>query len=199
MIAQSPDEAVGTTILEKANVIDRNLATWTYLLPSHWAPVAANAIPQSIRNAGIYKNRCDCYNDLWVATTWNTYRDCRILVQTIILGCLQMMPFHDPNGLKSTLAMATVHHLADDICASVPFYLGNQIESIRMRYGLVEYQSIETRPVTWTHLQVAPLMGAWFLAPYLKNLQSSDLGLPKEQYIWVQSQVERILIIYFQR
>lgn len=199
MIVQPLDEAVGTSILEQACNTDRNLATWSYLLPSDWAPVAASIIPQSVREAGMYKNRCDCYTDIWTATTWNTYRDCRILVQLIILGCLRMMPFHDLNGLRSTLALSIAHRLADDICASVPYCLGNQIESIRMKPGLVQYPFAETRPVAWTHHQVAPLMGPWLLAPYLRNLQSPELGLPLEQTSWVQSQIERILTIYFQR
>lgn len=199
MIAQPPDQAVATSILAKATEIDTNLATWSYLLPPHWAPIAASIIPQSVRDAGMYNNRCDCYTDMWIATTWNTYRDCRILVQMIIIGCLSRVPFQDPNGLKVTLAMAIAHRLADDICASVPFCLGDQVESVRMKSGLVEYPFAETRPVTWTHMQIAPLMGAWFLAPYLRNLESSDIGLPSEQKAWVQSQIERILVIYFQR
>jgi hypothetical protein len=199
MIAQPPDQALATSILAKATEIDTNLAAWSYLLPPHWAPVAASIIPHSVREAGLYKNRCDCYTDMWVATTWNTYRDCRILVQMIILGCLRRLPFQDSDGLKATLALATAHRLADDICGSVPFCLGDQVESVRMKSGLVEYPFAETRPVTWAHMQVAPLMGAWFLAPYLRNLLSSDIGLPSEQHTWVQSQIERSLAIYFHR
>lgn len=199
ILSRPSDEAGGMALLEKACQIDRNLATWSYLLPPNWAPVAASLIPQSVRDAGVYNNRCDCYIDIWTASTWNTYRDCRILVQLIILGCLRMMPSHDPDGIKAAMAMNIAHRLADDICASVPFCLGNQMESVRMRPGLVEYPFAETRPLPWTHHQIAPLMGPWILAPYLRNLLSSDIGLPTAQMMWVQSQIERILVIYFQR
>ena len=94
---------------------------------------------------------------------------------------------------------ATIHQLADEICASVPYFLGSQLESVRMKSGLVEYPFAETRPVTHTHKQSAPLIGAWHIIAFLRNLQTSELGLPQEQIGWVEQQMKRILAIYFQR
>ncbi|KAJ5118974.1 hypothetical protein N7448_010682 [Penicillium atrosanguineum] len=199
MMTQPDPTAHATTILNKAAAIDNNLVSWSHRVPQHWVPVAASLIPQSVRNAGIYRNRCDCYSDMWIAATWNNYRDCRILVQNIKLSCLHIQSSHDPDGQSTQAVNATIHKLADDICASVPFFLGNQMESVRMRPGLVDYPFAETRPVTLTHKQAAPLMGAWFLFAALRNLQNLDLGLPVEQQKWVQGQVNRVLAIYFQR
>lgn len=66
--------------------------------------------------------------------------------------------------------MATIHQLADGICANVPYFLGSQFDSVRMKPGLVEYPFAEARPVTFTHTVCAPLMGAWFMLAYLRNL-----------------------------
>ena len=186
-------------ILLKANAIDINLVAWTYCLPEHWIPVAATMIPESVRMAGIYRNHCDCYTDIWIAVVWNTFRDCRILVQRIMLRCLYMNRSLDPDGRRISGITLTIQKLANDVCASVPYFLGDQLESVRMKPGLVKYPSSETRPVNQTHWMSAPLMGAWHVFPYLRNLCYSDLGLPLEQCQWIQSQVNRILVIYFQR
>ena len=199
MMTQPDPTARATTILNKATAIDNNLVFWSHGVPQHWSPVAASLIPKSVRNAGIYRNRCDCYSDMWIAATWNNYRDCQILVQTIKLSCLRILSSCDPDSRSTQAANATIHKLADDICASVPFFLGSQMESVRMRPGLVDYPFAETRPVTLTHKQAAPLMGAWYLFAPLRNLQNSDLELPVEQQKWVQGQINRVLGIYFQR
>lgn len=198
-MTQPDPTAYAVTILNKATAINNNLDIWSHRVPQHWTPVAASLIPQSVRNAGIYRNRCDCYSDMWIAATWNNYRDCQILVQKIKLSCLRILPSHDPDNRSTQALNAMIHKLADDICASVPFFLGSQMESVRMRPGLVDYPFAETRPVTPTHKQAAPLMGAWFLFAALRNLQNSDLGLPVEQQEWVQGQINRVLGIYFQR
>ncbi|KAJ5820302.1 hypothetical protein N7474_005893 [Penicillium riverlandense] len=198
MMDKPPDEATTTAILNKATDIDVNLTAWSQSVPSHWAPVAAVLIPQSVRDAGLYRDRCDCYSDMWIAATWNTYRDCRVLVQSIILSCLRILSSsQDVDGSRAASVIATAHGLADDICATVPFFLGSQLESVRMKFGLVEYPSAETRPVTLTHNHTAPLIGAWFVMPFLRNLKASGLGLPQEQLDWLQRQMERILVIYF--
>jgi hypothetical protein len=97
------------------------------------------------------------------------------------------------------MATATAHRLADEICASVPFFLGSQLESVRMKTGLVEYPFAETRPASQTHRQIAPLMGAWYVLPCLRNLQAGGLGLPSEQINWLNRQIDRIRAIYFQK
>lgn len=195
-----PDPApYATAILNKATVLDNNLVSWSYQVPQSWVPVAASLIPQSVRNAGIYRGRCDCYSDMGIATTWNSYRDCRILVQKVKLSCLRALSAQDPDGRRTESVTVTIHRLVDDICATVPFYLGSQLESVRMKPGLVEYPFAETRPVTLDHKQAAPLMGAWLLFPFLKNLQNSDLGLPVDQQKWVDGQIKRGLNIYFQQ
>jgi hypothetical protein len=199
MMASPAKETEVTTILAKANEIDIKLVSWSYWVPEHWMPIAATIIPQSVRNAGLWRNRCDCYSDMWIAATWNTFRDCRILLQTIMLSCLRILSPQNPDKRRVTAVQNTIRKIADDICATVPFFLGSQVESIRMKSGLVEYPYAETRPVTLTHKQSAPLMGAWHMFAYLRNLQSGDLGLPLDQQGWLKEQMERILVIYFHR
>lgn len=198
MLKEPQEETTVKAILHKASEIDINLLSWANWLPEHWVPMAATIIPESVRSAGMYRKSCDCFTDMWIAVTWNTFRDCRILVQRIMLKCLEMTPSLDPDGRRVAAIKHTLHKLADDVCASLPYFLGDQLESVRMKPGLVAYPWSETRPVTQTHLMSAPLMGPWHILPFLKNLCSSELGLSPEQYQWIQGQMHRCLVIYFQ-
>lgn len=194
-----PDKSEVRSILNQATKVDVGLFSWTYCLPPHWLPVPATIIPQSVRDASLYRNRCDCYNDLWIGATWNTYRDCRMLVQSIMLKCLRLLPSEDPDGARFTGAQKTIQSLADDVCASVPYFMGNQMESVRLVPDLVQYPYAEERPITSTHKMSAPLMGPWHLFAFLRNLHTSNFNLPPEQLSWVEMQMNRILTIYFQR
>ncbi|KAJ5639650.1 uncharacterized protein N7484_007512 [Penicillium longicatenatum] len=194
-----PTEAEITSVLNKATQIDIKLVSWTYRIPENWNFVAASIIPQSVRDAGLYLNHCDCYSDMWIASTWNTYRDCRILVQCIMLNCLRLLPPHDLDGIKSAAIHSTISKMADEICGTVPYYLGSQLESVRLKQGHITYPFAETRPVTTTHKQSAPLMGPWHIMLFLRNLLVPGLDLPPEQTRWVEEQVNRVMVIYFQR
>lgn len=92
------------------------------------------------------------------------------------LSYLRILSSQDPGGRRAAAVLATIHKLADDICAGVPFFLGSQLESLCMKPGLVEYPFAEARPVTLTHTQCAPLMGVWFMFAYIRNLQNPELG-----------------------
>lgn len=199
MLSNPPDLAQAVVILQQAAEVDIDLVSWTYQVPQHWKPVAASIIPQPVRDAGIWNNRCDCYTDIWITANMNTARDCRILVQNIMLGCIRLLPSADPDGSQTVTIRSTIQNLADDICASIPFVLGSQLESVRMKPGTIVYPFSETRPVTSTHVHATPLHGAWQLFTPLRNLQNPDLGLPPEQVIWAREQMERVLTIYFQR
>jgi hypothetical protein len=175
--------------------LDTKLSAWKWALPPHWAPVQAINIPRSIREAGVFKNRCDCYTEMWIASTWNTYRELRIVVQKIILNCLRLPPdLGTPERIQA--AMSTIQAMATDICASVPFFLGSQTTSVQLDPYKVEYPEAEGRRVTMAHQQTAPLLGGWLILSFLENLCSPDLCLPDEQRAWVKEQMHRTWQIY---
>lgn len=191
--------------MSQAQELDAKLVNWVHTVPPNWLPSPATMIPQSVRVAGVFNDRCDCYSDLWVAATWNSYRDSRIVVQKIILSCLRMLtdtgtqPIPSSNQdtltLKTT-AEATIQSLAMDICACVPFLLGSQMESVQLSPYKVEYPKAEGRPVMDGHQQTAPLLGGWFLITFLGNLCTSGLCLSEEHLMWIRGQMQRILQIY---
>lgn len=188
-----------TTLLDKATTLDTRIASWTNALPAHWMPIQSTTIPASVLTAGIFANRCDCYCDLWIASTWNFYRDSRIVIHNIILHCLRMLPSHGETLARIEFSSSMIRSLATDICASVPFFLGSQMVSVPMNLvpsNNVEYPVAENRPVTAAHQQTAPLLGGWFVLSYLESLSSPNLGLDEELVGWMRGQVQRILKIY---
>ena len=183
-------------LLSKAQDLDTRLVTWSHTVPSNWKPIPAAIIPQSVRAAGLFNGRCDCYTDVWVATTWNYYRDSRIVIQNIILSCLHMLPNHNTTATAASSTI-TIKSLATDICACVPFVLGSQMESVQMNPYKVEYPEAEGRRVTHAHQQTAPLVGGFFLLGYMESLCTSSFGcLNDEQIGWVKGRMQRILQIY---
>ncbi|KAF9892790.1 hypothetical protein FE257_000379 [Aspergillus nanangensis] len=182
-------------ILSRAVTLDSQLSVWEYILPQHWKPTPATIIPQSVRNAGLYRGRCDCYADQWIASTWNFYRDSRVVIQNIILNCLRLLPNRgSPEAIQSTLL--TIETIVADMCATVPFFLGSQTVSIYLNPSNIEYPQAEGVRTTHAHKQAAPLLGGWFVMGYLNNLTSPELCLPAELLTWIGGQIHRVHRIY---
>ncbi|KAL4778681.1 hypothetical protein BJX76DRAFT_352423 [Aspergillus varians] len=173
------DEA--EAIISEARHIDDQFVAWTCSLPKHWEPMPATFFPQSVRDAGAYQGRCDCYTDIWIAETWNNYRTFRLTIQNIIFRCLCLSPGRE-NEIESTTA--TIRALATDICASVPFYLGSQTGYMHITDKRVEYPSAETRS---SPQHAAPLVAGWFIRPSLETLCAVD-NLPEDLVDWVKGQ-----------
>lgn len=190
-------------LVSKAQELDVKLINWAHSVPPNWQPISATTIPPSVREAGLFHDRCDCYPDIWVAATWNSYRDSRIVVWKIIASCLRMLidistntDMRSANDTLKSTAEAIIQSLALDICACVPFLLGSQMESVQLKPYKVEYPEAEGRPVTQAHQQTAPLLGGWFLITFLGNLCTSGLCLSEEHLGWIRGQMQRILQIY---
>ncbi|KAL4991434.1 hypothetical protein BDW68DRAFT_151952 [Aspergillus falconensis] len=175
-------------ILSEAHTLDEHFLAWSHSLPKHWYPVPAAFFPQSVRDAGAYQGRCDCYTDVWIAETWNNYRIFRLSVQNFIHRCLSLLPDRT-DEIESTLE--TTRALATDVCASVPFYLGSQTGSMQITDSRVEYPAAEMKH---PHQQ-APLVGGWFIRPALDTLCSVE-NLPEDLVEWARGQVRRVQDIY---
>ncbi|EAW09344.1 Zn(II)2Cys6 transcription factor domain-containing protein [Aspergillus clavatus NRRL 1] len=181
-------------VLSLAIRVDSQLAAWPDSVPPRWTPVPASYIPQSVREAGIFQDRCDCYLDIWVASTWNLYRDSRIVVHNTILDCLRLLVGDEADETQA--ALATIQSLATDICASIPFFLGNQTKAVVMDPLRVEFPGVDGKPASLSHRKGAPLLGGWFAMSYLYNLCSPRLGLHGDQLAWIKGQMQRVMRIY---
>ncbi|KAL4951027.1 hypothetical protein BDW69DRAFT_196766 [Aspergillus filifer] len=170
-------------ILTQARDIDQQFIAWTRSLPKHWDPAPAAYLPQSVREAGSFEGRCDCYSDLWVAETWNHYRTFRLTIQNIITHCLLLLPGRE---VEIEATATTIRQLATDICASVPFYLGSQTGSMQITDKRVEYPSADANP---TPPKTAPLVGGWFIRSSLESLCAVE-SLPEDILVWARGQTD---------
>ncbi|PYH47842.1 DUF3433 domain-containing protein [Aspergillus saccharolyticus JOP 1030-1] len=180
-------------ILTRARHLDTRLVAWTHALPDHWHPVPATMISDSIRKVGMYKNRCDCYSDLWIASTWNFYRDSRIVIQNIILGCLRRLgPPLRADEIQC--ALDVIQDSAVGICATVPYFLGSQSQPAQVGMEKIDYPEANSRRVSAAHRQTSPLLGGWLASNNLLNM--TMLPLTDELRDWILEQKQRVLRIY---
>ena len=106
-------------------------------------------VASSIRNAGLYQYHCDIYPSISIASIWNKYRLSRLTAQSIILSCLSHCPSYAtmiaraPHPCQNAIQL-----LADDICASVPFHLGDRIKPGRIGDRDVKYPREEGKEVS---------------------------------------------------
>lgn len=113
---------------QDASSVDARLLDWVQLVPASWQPCAK---PEE----GIfaYLGCCDIYPTVQIATIWNVWRVCRLMVLRMELCLLAKAP---PEALQQTISIAAKEYsfpdpnrgreLVDSICRSMPFYLGNR-------------------------------------------------------------------------
>ena len=187
--------STASEILAKANELDQRLVDWTATMPDDWNPTLCDSeiIPRSIRDAGLYQAHCTIYKSISIANILNGHCCSRIKVQLVILACLQHLdtPGFDTDRLN---ARNNVQDLADTICASVPFYLGDRVAVLRIDDETVRYPRIGSEPTPTEHYRTAAAYGGMFLMQRLPELL--PLSLRARQREWVLGQMMRVKRIY---
>ena len=182
-------------ILAKANELDQRLVDWTTTMPEDWTPTFrdAESVPRSVRDAGVYQDHCSIYPSIFIANILNGHSYSRINVQLVILACLPHLDQDNNNPLRM-IACANVQHLADSICASVPFYLGDRVSVRRIDDQTMRYPHMDSDPTSTEHYRTAAAYGGMFLMQRLPELL--PLALRPGQREWVLGQMMRIKRIY---
>ncbi|KAF5963230.1 Zn2-Cys6 binuclear cluster domain-containing protein [Fusarium bulbicola] len=113
---------------QDASSVNAQLLDWVHLVPASWYPCKR---PQE--DAFAYFGFCDIYPTVQIATIWNVWRVCRLMVLRMQFYLLTKAP---SESLQQTILIATKDHsfpdpnhgreLVDSICRSMPFYLGNR-------------------------------------------------------------------------
>ena len=187
--------STASEILAKANELDQRLVDWTATIPDDWNPTFCDpeSILPSIRDAGLYQAHCTIHKSIFIANILNGHCCSRIKVQLLILACLEHLdnPILD---LDRVNARNNVQDLADTICASVPFYLGDRITVLRIDDETVQYPRIGPDPTSTEHYRTAAAYGGMFLMQRLPELL--PLPLRAGQREWILGQMMRIKKIY---
>ncbi|KAL8972360.1 MAG: hypothetical protein Q9197_002808 [Variospora fuerteventurae] len=194
-------EGLNVSVLEllgKARELDMRLVAWTTIMPDEWAPMIIwdpETIPRSVRDAGLYQNHCSIHQSIWTADILNLHCISRIKTRLVILACLEHL-----NDLvfdmTRTNALTSVQDLADTICASVPYHLGDRVEPRRIDDRHVQYPCVGDSGTPDMHCTMAAAYGGVLLTKRLAELLKLGPLLRPGQQQWILSQMGRIKKIY---
>lgn len=123
-------------IISTAYELDCDLATWAKSCPLQYVYQTVN-LTERVKE--VFSDHYHIYSNVWIATTWNHYRCARLLVNEIILDQLGHLYETDPESplfvshpcyAESQMleSNSTLMHLCGDICASVPYFLGVELQ-----------------------------------------------------------------------
>lgn len=181
------DEAITRIV-----AIDQKLIKWELDLPDNWYPKPVAYLSRSdLAKFVAYGDHIDIYPDLWVANSYNTFRLLGILMQLLICESLRRYSTPWPASVSHGpfSYVSTTQRLVDEVCASVPFFLGN-------KYAISKFQDVELPcprdvSVSVGYRQTALRLGGWFLFAPL-SVCSHIPFVPDRQKAWIHSQTERL-------
>lgn len=175
------------SFVKMAKAADNKLASWPDLVPSEWFPtrIPTKNIPQSVIDGGIYGDGCDIYSDVLVCCTWNDWRSAR-------LKLLALIAKYEPD--KDTVP--TIQRLADGICSTFPYLLGDRATPAPLFATNVTYPSLDDQPVPKAHYQIAAGFGGWYMLPPLRQALRVGSYLREGQVSWIRAQGQRLARIY---
>ncbi|KAH8803513.1 hypothetical protein F5884DRAFT_805746 [Xylogone sp. PMI_703] len=109
-----------------------------------WAtenPYSYDTVPLKTRSNSVFADYYHVYPSIQTATTWNSYRSVRIILNSLLLPQIEHLINEDPipieDNFRDPLSASNKYRtfilrsrnilveLAQEICASVPFYLGD--------------------------------------------------------------------------
>ncbi|KAL8900841.1 MAG: hypothetical protein Q9207_005491 [Kuettlingeria erythrocarpa] len=185
-------------LLAIAIKLDERLTAWTTSIPDDWVPHCiwgSESIPPSVREAGLYQDHCTIYQTIWVADTFNGHCCSRIKIGLVILACLE----HTDSSLADmsrVKALTTIQDLADSVCASIPYHLGDRVEAGRIDDRCVQYPRIKGHATPDEHYVTAAAYAGMFLLKKLVELLQLGSLLRTGQCQWIVGQIARIKKIY---
>ena len=172
--------------------IDQKLIDWESAIPDIWRPRQAGDLSTAnLATFQAYGTTMDIYESVWIANTYNSFRTLRILLQVLAheIMCsfsrvrITVFPF-------GPLAYScTAQRLIDEVCASVPFFMGNRAPGTDP--AAIRFPAAEGSVPSLADRKVALRVGAWFLCAPLNMCAQYNL-IEMRQKIWIESQIERI-------
>lgn len=183
-----------TGILQRALDLDNRFSQWEASLPVDWTPVRVtgdDCIPASVRLAGLYQDYCYVYRSMFDANVWNAFYSSRIKLQLTIVSCLEHL-HNDQTAPLLAGPLEMVQELADTLCASVPFQLGDRLARRRIDDNSIRFPTFPQQPPPEGHHTASSAFGGFFVCMQLPDLLSPRVPLRPGQKQWVGSQLGRI-------
>ncbi|KAH6661940.1 hypothetical protein F5X68DRAFT_218744 [Plectosphaerella plurivora] len=102
--------------------VESDLAAWAAALPAHWHPVWLVGGRDFHHSIPTYAGACDAYAACQVASAWNSWRLYSVALAKMKYALLGAQDIHRQD----------IQDLVDNICHSLPFYLGNRSRASAM-------------------------------------------------------------------
>ena len=116
----SPKPGEVTALLQELEAEDAVLASWTTSSPRHRPWSSRPSTRKTVPGHSYHPPRVDIYASAPCASSCNSWRLCRVLVLDAIAHAARLLA----ESAEEQDANAAVRNLIDDICASMPYYLG---------------------------------------------------------------------------
>ncbi|KAI9665144.1 MAG: hypothetical protein M1831_002154 [Alyxoria varia] len=169
------------TAFQKAKAVDRELVNWTSTLRSEWQYTIVEG-DQICFDPKSYRAMAHVYKDLWICRIWNFFRTARVKLHTAtwdLASWAGLMHGADYSKIQQH-SQETVRRMVEDICATVPFCLGNKT--------ILDKEPIAKFPPT---PRQAMAIG-WFLALVPLRVANNTPHISQDQQTWISNQLSRV-------
>ena len=183
-------------LIREATNIDKRLSKWPESIPESWMPIRVTTEDELSPNLQLYQDFCDVYSTFFICSLWNKMRLSQIKVRAVVLLLLNNQPPTFVNSTRRKACRSGIQQIADDVCASLPFCLGDRMRPGRAGEPGINYPRIPGKQPIVDHYQTGPTMGGWSLLIPMGTLAKMDVSLRQGQKQWLMGQIARTARIY---
>ncbi|KAI9717095.1 MAG: hypothetical protein M1828_007428 [Chrysothrix sp. TS-e1954] len=174
-------------LLIKAKDVDADLCKWSLSLRPSWQFTWLEA-DEACTPGYAFGTHVHTYKTLWIARIWNAFRTARIKLQATVSDLLGLSNLL--GGISAideqVKTQNILQRMVDEVCASVPFCLGNQTPLDQQPVARFPMDVISKRNSlhAWT-------MG-WFLLLVPLQSCSKTPHISDSQRAWIRHQLSRV-------
>ncbi|KAH8687303.1 hypothetical protein BGZ60DRAFT_5625 [Tricladium varicosporioides] len=187
------------SLLTKAADIENRMADWNASIPSSSRPVKVDqpeCFQTTTNQASPYQQHCEIYPSITNASMWNRYRIWEIRIQSLMLTLLPQLAQTEEITIQLETCNNKVQLEVDDICASIPYHIGDRIKPGAIGDRRVQYPRLPGQQVPDAHYLTAPALGGFTLLLPLGTVIGMKTKLRDGQKEWMGGQLIRLYRIY---
>ena len=120
-----------TKLYQDAKGVEQELIEWQVTLPQSWNYFEIQRSDYAVDETEslddqYYPGPVYSYYDLWIASTYNTWRTHRIFVRVLMLNCLERLldPQKQTSSVEYQSTVCILQKLVDGVCFTLPFQQG---------------------------------------------------------------------------
>ncbi|CAF3573687.1 unnamed protein product, partial [Fusarium graminearum] len=179
-------------LISDATELDSDLSIWASSLLPQWSyatavnisnPGRADYTPQVIHR----------YTDRYIARIWNLYRVSRLIIQSILLRTttrLSASTEDTSNVDQRNRIERVIMELVDDICSSVPYFLGQDLKNISLTSHSDGIQVHDRNTSSFNERSNMGIRIRGFSLIWPLSVACSALPVPAAQRDWMQRQLQ---------